>query len=164
MGGKGILIVDDNAIIRRSLRRILESVEGWQVCGEAADGQEGIDKAKELGPDLIILDLSMPRLNGLEAARILSKTMPKVPLLMFSAHTGHIVEEGSHRRRRECGPVKDRRRGNSGETSSHIAGDRLNLRERLPIGILQDVSFQISQATGDVDKGLSLLLPVWALR
>ena len=93
MGGKGILIVDDNAIIRRSLRRILESVEGWQVLGEAADGQEGIDKAKELGPDLIILDLSMPRLNGLEAARILSKTMPKVPLLMFSAHTGHIVEE-----------------------------------------------------------------------
>lgn len=93
MGGKGILIVDDNAIIRRSLRRILESVEGWKVCGEAADGQEGIDKAKELGPDLIILDLSMPRLNGLEAARILSKTMPKVPLLMFSAHTGHIVQK-----------------------------------------------------------------------
>ncbi len=93
MGGKGILIVDDNAIIRRSLRRILESVEGWQVLGEAADGQEGIDKAKELGPDLIILDLSMPRLNGLEAARILSKTMPKVPLLMFSAHTGHIVQK-----------------------------------------------------------------------
>jgi DNA-binding NarL/FixJ family response regulator len=93
MGGKGILIIDDNAIIRRSLRRILESVEGWQVCGEAADGQEGIDKAKELDPDLIILDLSMPRLNGLEAARILSKTMPKVPLLMFSAHTGHIVQK-----------------------------------------------------------------------
>ena len=93
MGGKGILIVDDNAIIRRSLRRILESVEGWKVCGEAADGQEGVDKARELGPDLIILDLSMPRLNGLEAARILSKTMPKVPLLMFSAHTGHIVEK-----------------------------------------------------------------------
>jgi DNA-binding NarL/FixJ family response regulator len=93
MSGKGILIVDDNAIIRRSLRRILESVEGWKVCGEAADGQEGIDKAKELGPDLIILDLSMPRLNGLEAARILSKTMPKVPLLMFSAHTGHIVQK-----------------------------------------------------------------------
>jgi|SRR5882757_2448855 DNA-binding NarL/FixJ family response regulator len=93
MGGKGILIVDDNAIIRRSLRRILESVEGWQVCGEAADGQEGVDKAKELGPDLIILDLSMPRLNGLEAARILSKAMPKVPLLMFSAHTGHLVQK-----------------------------------------------------------------------
>jgi DNA-binding NarL/FixJ family response regulator len=93
MHGKCILIVDDNAIIRRSLRRILESVDGWLVCGEAADGQEGIDKAKELEPDLIILDLSMPRLNGLEAARILSKAMPKVPLLMFSAHTGHIVQK-----------------------------------------------------------------------
>ena len=60
---KCILIVDDNAIIRRSLRRILESVDGWQVCGEAVDGQVGIEKAKELTPDLIMMDLSMPRLK-----------------------------------------------------------------------------------------------------
>jgi len=90
---KGILIVDDNAIIRRSLRRILESVDDWQVCGEAVDGFDGIEKAKELHPDLIILDLSMPRLNGLEAARVLSKTMPDVPLLMYSAHMDSVVEK-----------------------------------------------------------------------
>jgi DNA-binding NarL/FixJ family response regulator len=90
---KCILIVDDNAIIRRSLRRILESVEDWQVCGEAVDGFDGIEKAKELHPDLIILDLSMPRLNGLEAARVLSKTLPEVPLLMYSVHTDSIVEK-----------------------------------------------------------------------
>ena len=90
---KGILIVDDNAIIRRSLRRILESMDDWQVCGEAVDGFDGIEKAKELHPDLIILDLSMPRLYGLEAARVLSKTMPDVPLLMYSVHMDSIVEK-----------------------------------------------------------------------
>ena len=54
-----ILIVDDNAVIRRCLRRVLESINGWTVCGEAGDGREGIQKAEELRPDLIILDLSM---------------------------------------------------------------------------------------------------------
>ncbi len=91
--GKCILIVDDNAMIRRSLRRILESVNDWQVCGEAVDGFDGIEKAKELHPDLIILDLSMPRLNGLETARVLSKTMPRVPLLMYSVHVDSFVEK-----------------------------------------------------------------------
>jgi DNA-binding NarL/FixJ family response regulator len=90
---KCILIVDDNAIIRRSLRRILESVNDWQVCGEAVDGFDGIEKAKELHPDLIILDLSMPRLNGLDAARVLSKTLPEVPLLMYSVHMDSVVEK-----------------------------------------------------------------------
>jgi DNA-binding NarL/FixJ family response regulator len=90
---KCILIVDDNAIIRRSLRRILQSVDGWQVCDEAVDGQDGIEKAKELTPDLIIVDLSMPRLNGLEAARALSKTMPELPLLMFSTHMDHLAQK-----------------------------------------------------------------------
>jgi len=60
---KCILIVDDNAIVRRGLRRILESVDGCEVCGEAVDGQVGIEKAKELTPDLIMMDLSMPRLK-----------------------------------------------------------------------------------------------------
>ena len=90
---KCILIVDDNAVIRRSLRGILESVDVSQVCAEAVDGFDGIEKANELHPDLIILDLSMPRLNGLETARVLSKTMPQVPLLMFSAHVDHFVEK-----------------------------------------------------------------------
>ena len=90
---KCILIVDDNAIIRRSLRRVLESVNDWRVCGEAVDGLDGIEKAKELHPDLIILDLSMPRLNGLDAARVLSKALPDVPLLMYSVHMDSVVEK-----------------------------------------------------------------------
>jgi len=90
---KLILIVDDNAVIRRSLRRVFDAVDGWQVCGEAGDGVEGIEKAKELRPNLIVLDLSMPRLNGLDAARVLSKVMPNVPLLMYSAHMDRFVEK-----------------------------------------------------------------------
>jgi len=79
---KGILIVDDNVVIRRSLRRILESIGEWKIVGEAADGREGIEKARELQPDLIVLDLAMPVMNGLEAARELNQIMPNVPLLM----------------------------------------------------------------------------------
>jgi DNA-binding NarL/FixJ family response regulator len=93
LGAKCILIVDDNEIIRRCLRRVLESVGGWTVCGEARDGFEGIKKAEELHPDLIILDLSMPRLNGLETARVLRRKMPDIPLLMYSAHTESFIEK-----------------------------------------------------------------------
>jgi two-component system, chemotaxis family, chemotaxis protein CheY len=93
LGEKCILIVDDNPMIRRCLRRVLESIDDWSVCGEAGDGREGIEKAKELRPDLIILDLSMPLLNGLEAARVLSRTMPEVPLLMYSAHMDSFAEK-----------------------------------------------------------------------
>ena len=90
--GKSILIVDDNAVIRRSLRHILEAIGGWSVVGEAVDGQDGIDKAKQLHPDLIVLDLAMPGMNGLEAARVLNQIMPEVPLLMYSAFADKFME------------------------------------------------------------------------
>ncbi|HEY7097683.1 MAG TPA: response regulator transcription factor [Terriglobales bacterium] len=90
---KGILIVDDNVVIRRSLRRILESIGEWQIVGEAADGREGIEKARELHPDLIVLDLAMPVMNGLEAARELNQIMPNVPLLMYSAFADKYMEK-----------------------------------------------------------------------
>lgn len=60
--------------------------EGFQVCGEAADGVEGVEKAKALKPDLIVLDLAMPRMNGIEAASILSHTMPSIPIIMFTLY------------------------------------------------------------------------------
>jgi len=90
---KGILIVDDNVVIRRSLRRILESIGEWKIVGEAADGREGIEKARELQPDLIVLDLAMPVMNGLEAARELNQIMPNVPLLMYSAFADKYMEK-----------------------------------------------------------------------
>jgi CheY-like chemotaxis protein len=84
-----ILIVDDSALIRRSLNA--QFVErSWVVC-EAANGCEGIDKAQEFKPDLIVLDLAMPLLNGIDASRILRRLMPAIPIVMFTTFTdSHI--------------------------------------------------------------------------
>jgi DNA-binding NarL/FixJ family response regulator len=87
------MVVDDNPAIRRALRNILEFNDGWVVCGEAVDGRDGIEKAKALGPDLIVLDLSMPVMNGLEAARVLHQIMPQVPLILCSLHTDRVLEK-----------------------------------------------------------------------
>jgi two-component system, LytTR family, response regulator AlgR len=64
-----ILIADDDAAIRRLLRRLIESHADWSICGDAQDGQEAVGKASELGPDVIVLDLAMPLMNGFQAAR-----------------------------------------------------------------------------------------------
>jgi len=80
-----LLIVDDDATVRSIIRTFLEA-DGYKVCGEAADGVEAIERATELQPDLILLDLAMPRLNGAEAASILRQAMPKVPILLFTLY------------------------------------------------------------------------------
>ena len=76
---KRILIVDDLPELRKLIRAFLEEELGFHVCGEAIDGFDAIEKAKDLKPDLIVLDLSMPRMNGLEAAPRLKKILPKTP-------------------------------------------------------------------------------------
>ncbi len=86
------MVVDDNPAIRRILRNILEFTDGWVVCGEAVDGRDGVEKAKLLKPDLIVLDVSMPVMNGLEAARILHQIMPAVPVILCSLHTDRLLE------------------------------------------------------------------------
>jgi len=80
----GILIVDDSSQIRNMVRLWLETDDKFEVCGEAADGVEGIEKALELKPDLIVLDLLMPRMNGLQAAKALHSTMPEIPIILFT--------------------------------------------------------------------------------
>lgn len=80
----GILIVDDSPQIRNMVRLWLESDDKFEICGEAADGVEGVEKALELKPDLIVLDLLMPRMNGLLAAKALKSTMPEVPIILFT--------------------------------------------------------------------------------
>lgn len=89
---KKLLIVDDSPIIRHSLRTLLEQQGDWEVCGEAENGREGIDKALRLRPDLILLDLSMPIMNGFQAARELHRLLPRVPLLMFTSFGGSEIE------------------------------------------------------------------------
>jgi CheY-like chemotaxis protein len=81
-----ILIVDDTPLIRRALRACLEeNHKDWKVCGEAADGTAALDMAQELKPDLIVLDLSMPGMNGFELASKLKDSSPSLPLLMFAS-------------------------------------------------------------------------------
>ena len=87
---KRILIVDDNALTRELVRLFIESRPGFEVCGEAADGVEGIEKGGELKPDLIVLDFSMPRINGLEAAVILHQVIPNTPIILLTIYKDAI--------------------------------------------------------------------------
>jgi PAS domain S-box-containing protein len=81
-----ILIADDHEVVRRGLRSLLSSQAEWQVCGEAVDGLDAIAKAKELRPDVVVLDISMPRLNGLEAANVIRREVPESEILILSQH------------------------------------------------------------------------------
>ena len=81
---KRILIVDDSPVIRKTLHQTLERQDDWEICGEAANGRDGIEKALRLKPDVIVLDLAMPVMNGLDAARELTRRLPSLPLLMFT--------------------------------------------------------------------------------
>ena len=90
---KRILVVDDNESIRRILCQLFTSEVGFDVCGEAEDGQRAIEKAKELHPDVIVMDLSMAVLNGIEASRILKTLMPTVALIVFSEYNDVFSDE-----------------------------------------------------------------------
>ena len=82
-----VRLVDDHAAVRGAVSRLIQDVPGFEVCGEEENGRIGIEKAKQLKPDAIVLDLSMPVMNGLEAARILRTLMPAIPILMHTAFT-----------------------------------------------------------------------------
>jgi DNA-binding NarL/FixJ family response regulator len=89
-----ILIADDHELIRKGLCFILESHKNTETCGEASNGQDAVEKAIELNPDLIILDVTMPGLDGFAAARRIRTFLPEVPILMLSMHQGsHVVKE-----------------------------------------------------------------------
>lgn len=81
-----ILLVDDARAVRHALRNLLESRTSWEVCGEAADGREAVEKARELSPDIVIMDLSMPVMDGLEATRQIRSLFPAMPVLMVTQY------------------------------------------------------------------------------
>lgn len=87
-----ILIADDNAQLRRLLRSSIQEHAGWQVCAEAENGVEAVAKAREFKPDLVLLDLAMPRMNGLNAARQISQELPGVVIVMHTLYASPIVE------------------------------------------------------------------------
>jgi DNA-binding NarL/FixJ family response regulator len=89
-----ILIVDDHEAVRAGVRAILASRHDMEVCGEASNGQEAIEKALELRPDLIILDINMPILGGITAAKEIKVRLPQVLILLFSMHqSNQLVRE-----------------------------------------------------------------------
>jgi DNA-binding NarL/FixJ family response regulator len=90
-----VLIVDDNANVRQRVRWTIEHDLEWQVCGEAANGAEGVSAAAQMKPDIIVLDLSMPVMNGIEAARQLKRLMPKIHLLMFTSFVTPMLEDAA---------------------------------------------------------------------
>src|SRR6266700_7521380 len=84
---KSILIADDNAFVRQRLGDLFSREPDFEVCGEAENGRKAVEEAQELHPDLILLDLSMPVMNGLDAARALKRLMPEMPIIMYSAYS-----------------------------------------------------------------------------
>ncbi len=91
--GVRILIVDDHEIFRRGLRSLLESRADWEVCGEATDGRDAVDRAKQLQPDVIVLDITMPRLNGLDAVPLIRKQVPTAKVVILSQHQPALMKQ-----------------------------------------------------------------------
>jgi len=81
-----ILIADDHDLMRRGVKALLQSHAGWEVCGEAHTGREAVAKAEELKPDIVVLDISMPDLNGVDAAKRIRKGSPDTEVLILSVH------------------------------------------------------------------------------
>ena len=81
-----ILLADDHEIVRRGLRGLLEAHPDWEVCAEAENGREAVDRARESRPDVAVLDLSLPELNGLEATRRIRRDSPNTEVLVFTVH------------------------------------------------------------------------------
>lgn len=88
-----VLIVDDSAAIRKVICELFTREGDFEVCGEAENGQEAIDMAQRIKPALIVTDLSMPVMNGLDATRILRRLMPEIPIILYSAHIDPFVEK-----------------------------------------------------------------------
>jgi DNA-binding NarL/FixJ family response regulator len=89
---KTILLADDSPLVGQSLYRLLATEANCELCAQAADGHEAISLAKQCKPDLVILDLSMPKMNGLQAARELKKIMPTVPIILLTLHASSVNE------------------------------------------------------------------------
>jgi DNA-binding NarL/FixJ family response regulator len=87
------LIVDDSELVRKSLRTVLQANPEWEICGEAPDGESGVELFKELHPNIVILDFQMPGINGIETARRMSEIAPAVPIVLFTQHASTDLEQ-----------------------------------------------------------------------
>lgn len=90
---KTVLIVDDNPMIRRSICDLFQQQTDFAICGEAENGLEAIEKVQQGNPDLIVLDLAMPVMSGLDAARVINGMRPEVPIILFTLYSDSVVQE-----------------------------------------------------------------------
>jgi DNA-binding NarL/FixJ family response regulator len=93
MGSLRILIADDHEVVREGMRALIEREPGWEVCGMATNGQEAVDSAKKLKPEIVVLDMTMPELDGLTALRQIKNALPNTEVVIFSAHHSEDVIE-----------------------------------------------------------------------
>lgn len=92
-----ILLADDHEAVRLGMRSLLESQDGWKVCAEADNGHAAIEKTKAVRPDLVILDILMPGLNGFAAAKVIKELSPDIPILVYSAYHSEAFLNEAHR-------------------------------------------------------------------
>ncbi len=95
-----ILVADDHEVVRQGMRALLEVRPEWEVCAEAANGREAVERAKQTKPDVVVMDISMPGLNGLEATRQILKALPRTEVLILTLHESEqlihrVVESGA---------------------------------------------------------------------
>ena len=94
------MIADDHELVRKGLRSVLDGQSGWSICGEADNGRQAVEQARKLKPDVLIMDVSMPELNGLEATRQIRKELPKTEILILTVHeseqlVGEVLAAGA---------------------------------------------------------------------
>ena len=163
-----ILIADDHAVVRRGLCALLETQPKWKVVAEASDGQEAVDKATALTPNVAILDIGMPKLNGLDAAALIFKTSPRTRILMLTMHSaesliqrtlaagacGYVLKSDAERdlitaveavlnkktffTSAASNIVLEHLRGHNKANDRRTAGDQLSVRERQVVQLLAE--------------------------
>jgi two-component system response regulator NreC len=89
---KFILIADDNPMVRATLQNLLEAQDHWKVVAQAEDGLDAVRKTDELKPDIVVLDISMPQMNGIDATRELRQRYPLLPIVIFTSHSGDTMK------------------------------------------------------------------------
>ena len=152
-----ILIADGSEIVRKLLKLLIESHEDWSVCAEAVDGEEAVRKARELKPDVVILDLAMEGLNGLLAAREISGFLPSVPILLHTVNNipAVVAEAKKFGIRRVVG------KGQDGAFLIEAIQEELDLRPQGVAALLQETAPKVKSmgepeaAGNDVSNGTS---------
>jgi len=137
-----ILVTDGSDVVRKLLKLLIESRQGWHVCGEAIDGQEALEKSRELKPDVIILDLAMPGLNGLLAAREISKILPTAPILLHTVNNipAVVAEAKKFGIRRVLG------KGADGDLLLNAIQEELDARPKGVAALLEETTPQVNDA------------------